>query len=73
MKTDDYLQHTLEVAGWSLRISSYRVGHEWHAIADNVSPGAWFARAIADTRDEAERLAIERARERLGQTTQTPV
>ena len=63
----------LEIAGWPVRITSYRVGERWHAKADNVSPGAAFSRTTGDTRADAEERAIEKARERLERTRRMPV
>jgi hypothetical protein len=68
MKAEDYAERTLEVAGWPLRVTSYRIGETWYATADNVSPGAWFARAEGTSRAAAEEKAVETARRRLERT-----
>lgn len=73
MITKEYAERTLEVEGWPLRITSYRAGDVWHACADNVSPGAWFARTTGSTRAEAEDRALIWARERLARTRRNPV
>ena len=73
MKAEDYAERMLEIAGWPLRITSYRIGERWYAKADNVSPGAWFAKGIADSREAAEQEAIEKARVRLERTRRTSV
>ncbi len=41
---------------------------EWHAKADNVSPGATLARATGASREEAEAEAVKRAEELLART-----
>jgi hypothetical protein len=68
MKVEDYQERTLELAGWPVHLTSYRMGETFHCTADNVSPGANIARSTGATREEAERKAIERATERLAAT-----
>jgi hypothetical protein len=73
VKPEEHAERTIEVAGWPLRVTSYRLGAEWHAKADNVSPGAWFARTTGPTRAEAEDAAVARACERLERTRRLTV
>jgi hypothetical protein len=68
MKAEEYREHRLEVAGWPVNITSYRLGSEWHSKADNVSPGAALARTTGATREEAEEKALRRAEELLALT-----
>lgn len=68
MRSEDYHERKTEVAGWPVNISSYRMGSEWHAKADNVSPGAALARATGATREEAEDRVLKRAQELLETT-----
>ncbi len=68
MKAEHYRERRLEVAGWPLRLTSYKIGDLFHCHADNVSPGANVARASAPTQEEAERRALEKAQERLAST-----
>jgi hypothetical protein len=68
VKAEEYQERKLEVAGWPVNITSYRLGAEWHAKADNVSPGANLARTTGATREEAERKALQRAEELLSRT-----
>ena len=72
MKAESYSVTELELSGWPVRITSYRIGMTWHAKADNVSPGANIARAKAEGRQQAEAKVIERASERLGATRRRP-
>jgi hypothetical protein len=72
MKPEAYEEKQLEVEGWPLRLTSYKLGDVFHCQADNVSPGAWLARASASTREEAERKALEVARKRLSRTRRHP-
>ena len=68
MKAADFEERRLELAGWAVNISSYRLDELWHAAADNVSPGANLCRTTGATREEAERKAIERAQDLLSRT-----
>jgi hypothetical protein len=73
MKAEEYAERRLELAGWPVNVASYRLGSQWHAKADNVSPGAALARDEGTTRDEAERRALERAKELLSRTRRQAV
>ncbi len=68
MRAEEFHERKLEVAGWPVNLTSYRVGSEWHSKADNVSPGAALARASGATREEAEDRALRRAEELLART-----
>jgi len=73
MKAEEYRERLLEVAGWPVNLSSYRLGVAWHAKADNVSPGAGLARTSGATREEAEEKALALATELLGRTKRRDV
>jgi hypothetical protein len=68
MRAEDFSERQLELEGWPVNVSSWRLGETWHAKADNVSPGAALARITASTKEEAEAKAIARAKELLGRT-----
>lgn len=68
MKAEDYSERRMELAGWPVRITTWRLGTTYHAKADNVSPGACLARAEAATLEEAERQVLSRAEELLART-----
>jgi len=68
MKAEEYQERKLEISGWPVNLTSYRLGTEWHSKADNVSPGAALARTTGATREEAEEKALRRAEELLGRT-----
>ena len=68
MKAEEFAEKKLDVAGWPVNLTTYRLGHEWHAKADNVSPGAALCRTTGATREEAERAALMRAEQLLGRT-----
>jgi hypothetical protein len=73
MNVEEYQERKLELAGWPVNLSSYRIGAEWHCKADNVSPGAGLCRTTGSTREEAEAKATDRAAELLGRTRRNPV
>ena len=68
MKSQEYSERQVEVGGWPVRLTSYRLGEVYHCKADNVSPGAWLARTTGATREEAEQKALELAGQHLGKT-----
>ena len=68
MKAEEYSERKLEVEGWPVNLTSYRIGDVYHCHADNVSPGANIARTTGATREEAENKALGRARHYLGNT-----
>jgi hypothetical protein len=68
MRAEGFSERSLEVSGWPMNITSYKLGQEWHAKADNVSPGAALARTTGASRVEAETKAIERAGALLART-----
>jgi hypothetical protein len=64
----EYAERVLEVEGWPVRLTSYRVGDTYYCKADNVSPGAALARSSAPSREDAERETLDRARRMLART-----
>jgi hypothetical protein len=68
MRAENFTERKLELSGWPVHITSYQLGQEWHAKADNVSPGAALARATGASRQEAESRVIERAGNLLART-----
>jgi hypothetical protein len=68
MRAEEFQERKLELAGWPVNLSSYRLDGKWHCKADNVSPGAALARTTGTTREEAEQKAIARAEELLKRT-----
>ncbi len=73
MKPEDHSERTLELAGWPVRVTSYKLGRNYRARADNVSPGANIARAVGATKEEAEQRVLAQAEERLASTRIMPV
>ena len=72
MKPEDYSQRQIELAGWPIAIETYKLGDVYHCTISSVDPGARFARADGATKDDAERIALERAAKYLAQTRRFP-
>jgi len=68
MRVEEYGERDLQVAGWDVHLTTYKLGDVYHCKADNVSPGAGLARTTGSTREEAESKAIERAEQLLSRT-----
>jgi hypothetical protein len=58
---------------WRVGVISYRLGDRYHCDVDNVSPGARLARGEGKSREEAEKQALDKAREMLSRTRTFPV
>lgn len=72
MKPTEFSEKIMELSGWPVRITSYRLGENYYCKADNVDPGACLARSVGATKDEAEQSVIARAQEYLGRTRRFP-
>jgi hypothetical protein len=68
MKVEEHSERKIDIDGWPVNLTSYRIGETFRCKADNVSPGAALARTTGATRQEAEDKAIARARELLSRT-----
>lgn len=62
---DGYATHRGTVGDRSVRIASYRLGGHWYACVDDLDPASTLGRAHGGSREEAERVAMERAAERI--------
>ena len=68
MKPTEYSEKLLRLAGWPVRLTSYRLGDNYYCKADNVDPGACLTRTDGATKEEAEENAKNRAEEYLSKT-----
>ncbi len=73
MKVENFAERRIEIAGWPVNLTSYKIGDVFHCKADNVSPGAALTRTTGATQQEAEEKAIARATELLGRTKRREV
>jgi hypothetical protein len=72
MKAEEYTERQEVIDGWKVHIVTYRIGELFYCTIDNVDPGARFARAQGVTREDVERVALEKAKKYLGQTRRFP-
>jgi hypothetical protein len=72
MRAEEHNERTGEVAGWGVRVSSYRMGEQYHATVENTAVGARIARGSGATRESAEDEALTRAERRLARTRVVP-
>jgi dsRNA-specific ribonuclease len=68
MKAEKYSKRQEQVGRWKVNIVSYKLGDQYYCTVDNVEPGATLARGQGSTREEAEKKALERAKELLAKT-----
>ena len=72
MKAEQYKEVKDQIAGWPVKIISYKVGSAYHVSIHNQEPGAWICKKEAATLEAAEKEARERAAELLGRTRRIP-
>ena len=68
MRAEQYQEVRDELAGWPVKVISYKLGDVYHVTVNNVSPGAWIAKTEGATLKEAEDKARAVASERLSRT-----
>ena len=68
MKAEEFSLRLAKLEGWDVKITTYRIGDSYHCHIDNVSPGATVSRGDGTTREEAEKAALDKARERVSKT-----
>lgn len=62
IKTEDYQIRMCSEGQWRLQVRSYRLADQFFCLIDNVDPGARLALAEGSTREEAEEVALEKAK-----------
>jgi hypothetical protein len=60
-KPEDYSERTEQLAGWPIRIVTYRLAGVYKTTIDNTDPGAWVVKAEGATKQEAESKALRDA------------
>jgi hypothetical protein len=73
MRVEEFTERSLQLSGWDVHLTTYRLGEIYHCKADNVSPGAALARTTGESREVAEQKAIERAEQLLSRTRRNRV
>ena len=72
MRAEEYAERKETLDTWPIHIVTYRIGDKYYCTIDNVEPGARFARTEGLTREEVERVALEKAQRYLRQTRRFP-
>ncbi len=67
-RVENYQYEVLDLDGWKVGVTSYRLGDEYVCVIDNVDPGARLTRRVGATREAAVSEALVRAREMLSRT-----
>ena len=62
MKAEEFRERQQEVLGWKIKVMSYRFNNTFFCAVYNVDPGVRLSRGEGATRDEAESMALEKAR-----------
>lgn len=73
MHSEHFEERQLEIEGWPIKLTTYRVGQKYICQADNVSPGACLARFTAATPEDAEKQALSKAKHLLAKTRRREV
>ena len=68
MKAEHFKERQIEIDGWPVKLTSYRLGEKFICEADNVSPGACLARFKSVSPEDAEAQAISKAKHMLSKT-----
>jgi hypothetical protein len=68
MWAEEFQKQPLELEGWPVNVTSYRIGGLYLAEVEAISSGVTVARATNEAREIAEEQAIETAVKRLGRT-----
>ncbi len=71
MKPEHFSERRVEIDGWQVNLTTYKLGEKWRTKADNVSPGAALARVVAEYA-RSRRRARSGARQRAAFADQTP-
>jgi len=68
VRAEDFTRRQQQLSGWSIIVETYRAGDTFYCTVSSEDPGARFARGQGPSRDDAERVALEKAERWLGQT-----
>ena len=60
-KPEEYSERTMQLAGWPIRVVTYRLGTTYRTTIDNTDPGAWVVKAEGATKEETESKALKEA------------
>ena len=72
-KSEAFEERQIEIEGWPMTLTSYRVGDAYICQTADASAGACLARFAAPTLEQAESQAISKARHLLSKTRRRAV
>ena len=72
MKVEEYKESSDSLAGWQVKIISYKLGSTYYVSINNVEPGAWIVKGSGFSLDVAQAQAREQATEYLSKTRRNP-
>ena len=65
MTTEDFHEEYSEVNGTKVRITTYKIGNQFHCHVANADPGATIAKTSSASKEDAVTEAIKKASERI--------
>ena len=68
MRAEDFRKQPLELEGWAVHVTSYRIGGHYLAEVEALDSGVTIARATGEARVTVEEDAIQKALQRLRRT-----
>ena len=69
MNVENFKEELTELAGTNVRVTTYKIGDDYHCHIYNLDPGATIARGSASNLEDAINKAMEKAAARLAATT----
>ncbi|MCM8812111.1 MAG: hypothetical protein NC910_03560 [Candidatus Omnitrophica bacterium] len=72
MQAQEYHERKEQLAGWPVKIVSYRLGSTYYVSVHNEEPGAWIVKCEGQTLADAESKARRQAEEALAKVKRTP-
>jgi hypothetical protein len=65
MRAEGWAVEELELEGWAVKITSYRIGERFLTEVESSASGVIIARGIAPTKEDSRREAFDKAAGRL--------
>jgi hypothetical protein len=71
-KPEEYSERKEKLAGWEVRVTTYRLGAVYRTTVDNTDPGAWVVKTEGSTKEESEGKALSEAKTLLEKIKKNP-
>jgi ribosomal protein S12 methylthiotransferase accessory factor YcaO len=62
----------MDLAGWPVVVTTYRLEATYYTTVENTDPGAWIVKGKGATRQEAETRALKEAESLLAKVKKMP-